>query len=340
MRMQTRWEQNLRRIVTHAVGLGLAGVVGCGRPVPQTPAKVSDPTPILAPAQEVARPPEARQTPPKLDGRHEFILNGVVQAVEPDEGEVTIAHEAMPGFMDAMTMPFLLKDKSVLDDVRPGDIVHGPMVVVFKKGNIKDYELTDLTVTGTVPPPRDKTLVAALNAIDRPKPLDVGEVVPDFTVTTQTGATLKLSDLRGKVVAVTFIYTRCPLPDFCPMVDAKFAEVARRVGFPARRAEQVELISISFDPEHDTPEVLTRYAQLRGAKPPWIYAVASGAELSKIGPLLGLDYYPEQNQFAHNLTAAVIGPDGRLARLELGRSWTPADLARTMINLIPSRDEP
>ena len=314
--------------------LGLAWGVGCGRPesIPTGPARAT--------GTEVSTQPEARPTPPKLDGRHEFTLNGVVQAVEPTEGEVTIAHESIPGFMDAMTMPFLLRDKSILDDVRPGDIVHGPMVVVFKNGNIKDYELTDLTVTGTVPPPRDSEMAAALNAIGRPKPLDVGDMVPDFTVTTQTGATLRLADLRGKVVALSFIYTRCPLPDFCPAVDAKFAEVTRRVGFPAERADQVELISISFDPEHDTPEVLTRHARLRGAKPPWIFAVASVAELSKIGPLLGLDYYPERDQFAHNLTAAVVGPDGRLARLELGRQWTPADLSRTIVDLIPQQAQP
>ena len=99
-------------------------------------------------------------------------------------------------------------------------------------------------------------------------------------------------------------------------------------------------MSISFDPARDTPEVLARYAQLRGAKPPWTFAVATVAELSKIGPLLGLDYYPERDQFAHNLTAAVIGPDGRLARLELGRGWTPADLTTTILNLIPTRRDP
>ena len=331
--MKTRKNRSPRQYVTLAVGLGL-WAVGCGRPEPEVPA----PAPVPAPAKEVAG--LSQPAPPKLDGRHEFTLKGVVQAVEPTEGEATIAHEAMPGFMDAMTMPFLLKDKTVLEDVRPGDIVRGPMVVMFKNGNIKDYELTDLTVTGTVPPPKDGEMVDALNAIGRPKPLDVGEVVPDFTVTTQDGATLRLSDLRGKVVALTFIYTRCPLPDFCPAVDAKFAEVARRVGFPAERAEHVELISISFDPEHDTPEVLTRHAKLRGAKPPWIYAVAGVAELSEIGPLLGLDYYPERDQFAHNLTAAVVGPDGRLARLELGRRWTPADLSKTIIDLVPRQNQP
>ena len=328
--MQPQRIRRQRLCVTLATGMGLAWGVGCDTPEPVAP----------APAKKVVAQPESRPVPPKLDGRHEFTLKGIVQAVEAADGEVTIAHEAIPGFMDAMTMPFIIRDKTVLEDVRPGDVVHGPMVVMFKNGNIKDYELTDLTVTGTVPPPKGNELAPELNAAIRPKPLEVGDFVPDFTVTTQSGETLRLSDLRGKVVALTFIYTRCPLPDFCPAVDTKFAEVARRVGFPAERAEHVALVSISFDPEHDTPEVLTRHAQLRGAKPPWFYAVASVAELSKIGPLLGLDYYPERDQFAHNLTAAVIDTDGRLARLELGRQWTPADLARTIIDLISRPDQP
>ena len=305
-------------LVGVAVGLG----PGCdrGRP-PAPPTAEASPVPVQPPLKA------------KLDGRHVYTLQGVVRAVDRAEGEVTIAHEALPGFMEAMVMPFLIRDKAILDDVRPGDVVHGPLVVDFRAGSVKDYELTDLTVTGTAPEPASAGATAPIEAA-RPKPLAIGDLVPDFAVTTQDGATLRLADLRGKVVALTFIYTRCPLPDFCPAVDAKFADLARRIAVAPGRAGRVALLSVSFDPAHDTPEVLREHARRRGAKPPWSFAVARPDELARVGPLLGLDYYPERDQFAHNLTTAVIGADGRLARLELGRSWTPADLSKTMIGLI------
>ncbi len=314
-----------------AVALGLicwAG--GCGGPRPAAPP--AEPSPAVLPAVPAAAAAPVK----KLDGRHEFTLRGVVRAVDPAEGEVTIAHEAMPGFMEAMVMPFLIRDKSVLDDVRPGDVVHGPMVVLFRNGSIKDYQLTDLTVTGTAPPKSESPDPAARPGTIPPAPLKVGDLVPDFHVTTQTGAALNLADLRGQVVALTFVYTRCPLPDFCPAVDLKFADLARRLAIHPERARHVTLLSVSFDPTHDTPEVLQAHARLRGAKAPWTFAVADAPELARVGPLLGLDYYPERDQFAHNLATAVIGPDGRLARLELGRTWTPADLLKTITSLIPT----
>ena len=301
-----------------AAALGTAGAGGCG-PDPAPAARA--PAPAAAPAE-------------RRDGVANYTLRGVVQAVDAAAGEVTIAHEAMPGFMGAMTMPFTVKDRASLADVQPGDVVTGPMVVEFSGGRVKDYELTGLTPTGLTAPTRAQ---AQADAPARPGPLRVGDVVPDFAVTTQDGATLRLSDLRGKVVALTFIYTRCPLPDFCPALDGKFAELNRRVAAVADRADRVRLLSISFDPAHDTPEVLRKHAAIRGAKPPWSFAVASPEELARVGPLLGLDYYPERDQFAHNLTAAVIDAEGRLARLEVGRGWAAADLLRAIVALLPPR---
>jgi protein SCO1/2 len=95
----------------------------------------------------------------------------------------------------------------------------------------------------------------------QPRVLEKGDQVPDFAMTTQEGKPLKLSDLRGSVVALTFIYTRCPLPDYCPLMDRKFGELASRIGVIPERAKRIRLISLSFDPEHDTKEVLAKHAQ-------------------------------------------------------------------------------
>jgi len=282
---------------------------GCGREAP-------------APARSPAPPA------PPADGVKTYTLKGVVRKVESGSAEVTIAHEAMPGLMGAMVMPFVVEDRAALEDLHPGDEVEGPLRVEFAGGKVKDYRLADLIVTR---PALAKEEADPKGVPPRPGPLGVGELVPDFAMTTQDGSALRLSDLRGDVVALTFIYTRCPLPDFCPAIDGKFAELARRISAVPGRADRVRLLSISFDPEHDTPEKLRAHAGLRGARPPlWTFAVASHAELARVAGALGLEYAPASGQVAHNRVAAVIGPDGRMVRLEGGRDWTAEDLARTI----------
>ena len=256
--------------------------------------------------------------------RADYKLTGVVRRVDLDAGEVAIKHDAIPGYMGRMTMSFPYRDRELLADLRPGDEVEGTLRVWGDRS-----ELVDLVVTRPVP-----ALAGPPPAASKPKVLELGQEVPDFAVTTQEGEPLRLSDLRGKVVALTFIYTRCPVPDFCPLVDRKFAELAERVrGLPGWSRE-VRLLSVSFDPEHDTPEVLARHARLKGANPPlWAFAVASHAELAKVAGPLGLDYAPAGGEVVHNLVVAVVGPDGRLA-WRAGRTWTPVEAVRAMKPLV------
>ena len=231
--------------------------------------------------------------------------------------------------MPAMTMPFDLEGQEVLEELRPGDEVEGTLVV----GPLSS-ELVDLIITRpALPEPvvLDNTS-GSPSLRPRREPLTPGQRVPDFTVTTQEGRPLSLSGLRGSTVALTFIYTRCPLPEFCPLMDQKFRRLAELVRLlPEARERSVRLLSISFDPEHDTPEVLARHARLRGAEAPlWTFAVASHDELRKVSEPLGLLYGPTPDEIVHNLVTAVIGPDGRLVRLETGGDWTPEELFRTI----------
>jgi protein SCO1/2 len=302
------------------VCLSVAG--GCGRP--------------SAPA---SRTPEKA----KAAGRTtlSYRLVGEVREVDPGARSVTIRHEAIPDFMPAMTMKFTLKDRAAFDDLRKGDEVEGNLRVDKENGETVDYELTDLVVARPATPP---ALTLRLNSDGQaelataPKVLEPGDPVPDFSMTTQDGATVKLSDLRGKVVVLTFIYTRCPLPEFCPAMDRKFSELAGKIGAVPDRAAGVRLVSLSFDPEHDTPAVLREHAKMRGSLPPlWTFAVASHEELAKVARPLGLSYGPGEKEIIHNLSTAVIGPDGRLVRLEAGaggKGWEPADLLKTIYSRI------
>jgi protein SCO1/2 len=245
-----------------------------------------------------------------------YALQGVVHKVDRPGRTVTVAHEAIPGFMPAMTMPLRVAQTSDLDDVEPGDEVEGRLVV----GGPNGTRLEGLTVTKPAlasPGPEPPTTPV----------LTVGQPVPDFDMTDQDGRPMRLSDLRGHAVVLTFVYTRCPLPEFCPAQDRKFADLARRLAVVPSRASAVCLLSVSFDPEHDTPEALARHAASQGARPPvWRFAVASHDELARVAPGLGLSYGPlgGSGGFVHDLSTAVIGPDGRLARLDRGGSWDPS----------------
>jgi protein SCO1 len=309
-----------------ALGLALVAGAGCGG--------------------EAARDGGTPLVPAKVPGpsTKSYPLSGVVRKVEVKSGLVTVRHREIPGFMDAMTMPFDVKDREVLDDLRPGDEVEGTLNVVSERGVVKDYELVDLHVTRPAPAPKLTLNLSGggLQIGPAPRLLEIGETVPDFDMTTQEGEPLKLSELRGKVVVLTFIYTRCPLPDFCPLMDRKFAELADRIGAVAGRAEHVRLLSVSFDPEHDTPEVLRKHAENLGARPPlWRFAVASHEELNKVAAPLGLTYGPSSEEIIHNLSTAVIDPEGKLVRLYAGassRTWTSADLLKVISSRIPGSD--
>ncbi|MBX6312161.1 MAG: copper-binding protein [Isosphaeraceae bacterium] len=271
-----------------------------------------------------------RSSAPPGRGRgqvREYKLVGVVRKVDRDHGTVSIRHEAIPGYMPAMTMPFPLQDRELLEDLRPGDEVQGTLRVSDEQSELIGLEITRLATTpeaeGSSPPSRL---------------LQAGQEVPDFAMTTQDGETLHLSDLRGKVVVLTFIYTRCPLPEFCPRMDQKFAALAAMLKARPGLADRVRLLSVSFDPEHDTPEVLARHARVRGATPPlWTFAVASHEELWKVAEPLGLAYGPRGDEIVHNLSTALIDTEGRLIRLATGaegRAWSPADFFQTIYSQI------
>jgi protein SCO1/2 len=231
----------------------------------------------------------------------------------------------------------------MLAKLRPGDHVEGTLRVQRSEGAVIDYEIRDLSVTTAARPvPAIAPNISKKQALlrDQPRRLEIGDPVPDFTMSSQDGKTVKLSDLRGYIVVLTFIYTRCPLPEFCPLMDKKFSELAQRLSAFPGRANKIRLISLSFDPEHDTPDLLRKHAQVRGATPPlWSYAVASHAELAKIGASLGLFYQPGDTEIAHNLCTAIIDSEGKLARLEIGterNKWSSADLQKTIYALLPA----
>jgi protein SCO1 len=253
------------------------------------------------------RPPDARQ----------YELTGQILAVRPERSEVVIRHEDIKGFMPGMTMPFKVQDGALLSGAQPGDLVTATLVVE----EVGAY-LSALKKTGHQPlaeaPPAPASDV-----------LQEGAPVSDAALVDQTGAARPMSSFRGHRVALTFIYTRCPLPEFCPLMDRHFVAVQKEIKSTPSLAD-VRLVTVTFDPEYDTPEVLKTHAGRQRADPAiWSFLTGEPSEVAAFAKQFGIytERAPERAiDITHNLRTAVIAPDGRLVTVYTGNSWTPAEL--------------
>ena len=262
-----------------------------------------------------------------------FPLRGIVKEVDRAGSQVTVEHETIPGYMQGMTMPFPVRDDpKVVQILRPGDRIEATLVV--DGGN---FWLEKLLTKGFVGTPA--ATAAAAEATDArsgrvvtPEPnrgVQVGDAVPDFALKDQTGATVRLSDLKGEPVAVTFLYTRCPIATACPMTTAKFSKLDGMLA----EAKLGHLLTVTVDPEHDTPAVLADYAKKAGADPKrWKFLTGSPEAVARVASSFGVIYYPEHGQIVHSLAVAVVDPKGRLATIYYGESWLPEHLLRDIRN--------
>lgn len=266
------------------------------------------------------------------DGAERYPLKGKVQALDIFDRELTVAHEEIPGFMPAMTMPFKMpEDKSLLarfrgmrlERLRRGDVITATLVVKANESWIEN-----VNVVRYEPPP---DLPIAI-----PKEARVGESVVDVLLEDQDGKPLHLSDYRGHPLALTFIYTRCPLPEFCPRIMKNFQELEKAIEDDPDLRKSARLLSISFDVEFDRPEVLNAFGSAfvkdRGQGPfaRWQLATGTKEAIDRLGRYFGLVFFKEDGQFTHSLVSVVIGPDGKLARELSGNDWTPEEALAAM----------
>jgi len=262
-----------------------------------------------------------RQKPePKTERR--FDIEGKIEAMDSSRREITLAHKEIPGFMKAMTMDFKVKDDLVFNVAKPGDYLHATLVVT------DEGVLENVTVNqgaGAEPGAAAKTV--------EPQP---GTEVPDFEFVDQDGRRVSLSKLRGGPVLLTFIYTRCPLPDYCIRMSSNFGEVAKTLKAEYPDAwKKAHLVSLSFDTEYDKPKVLKDYGKsYAGQVDPkfehWLFAGGTADGVKKAADYFGLVYSEENGQYIHSLRTALIAPDGKLVALYRGNDWKPAEIAAEM----------
>jgi protein SCO1/2 len=262
-----------------------------------------------------------------------YPLRGRVIEVVIEEGRITIDHEEIEGFMPAMRMPFPVRkeERGLLARAAPGDEVTATLVVPDSR-----YWLEDLVVV--------KKAAPGGPAAGRAVPVEAmtGDPLPDVTLVNQDGKTVRLSAYRGKALALTFIFTRCPLPEFCPMMMKNFASVHAELLADERLRERTRLLSVSFDTRHDTPPVLRAYGlPFQKTRPPFTHWQLAGGEeqaIRALGVALGLEFVEESRSFSHNLRTAVVDTEGRLFRLHRGNDWKPARLVADLREAVGAQD--
>ncbi len=252
-----------------------------------------------------------------------YPLDGRVVAVDPAQHQLTVAHHDVPGLMKGMTMPFLVgsNDAWVFKAIAPGDQVHATLV-------IGDHaELQDITFTKV-----SDSAVDGTTQLHVPEP---GQQVPDVTLVNQNGDKIHLDQFHGKPLLLTFIYTHCPFPDYCLRMSNNFGKVLEQLQQNPKAFEQAQLLSISIDPENDTPAVLRSYGERYvGRVDPkfrhWQFASGSPEQVRKAADFFGLSYNSKDGQIVHGLQTVLVGADGKVLKVYSGNDWNPEEVAAEM----------
>jgi protein SCO1/2 len=265
--------------------------------------------------------------------RRAFTLQGQVQSIDAPRKLVIVKHEEIKGFMPAMTMPYEVEDAGALDRLAPGDLIDSTLVV-FSNG----AHLTNIRKVGTAPlekPPADAPTPSASSGFELLKP---GEVVPNGSFVDQNGRKRSFSGFKGSQVVMTFIYTKCPLPTFCPLMDRHFATLQQRMKTDAS-LKGVHLVTVSFDPAIDTPAVLKAHAKTLNADPArWTFLTGNRDEIDRFASRFGVAVERAMNDprdITHNLRTVIIDDEGRLKKIYTGNDWSPEQLLADLKALGP-----
>jgi protein SCO1/2 len=262
-------------------------------------------------------------------GTKKYLLQGEILDKNIATNEITVKHDDIPGFMPAMVMPYHIKDPAVFQELQPGDKIAAE-VSLPKEAN--DYLLEDVRIT-------DESRRGQVKAPAAPHMLMPGERVPDIALVNQDGKTIHLSDFAGKALLVTFIYTRCPMPNFCPRLSSQFARIHDELKTKPDDYNKTHLLSISIDPKYDTPSVLRKYGLAylddESGFSHWDFASTNPTDLGHLGQAFGLQYEEQGNQISHTMNIVLIAPNGTVAKF-WATDWTWTELMESMQHTLHS----
>lgn len=249
---------------------------------------------------------------------------GVLEKIAPGLRVATIDTDAIPGYMMKMTMDYPVLNTNEMQGLSPGDRISFVLVVTQTNDWIEDARLISHSSV-TNPPATQNDAPAGAPSEE----LNTGDQLPDGTLVAEDGRQIDFSMFRGDAVAFTFFYTRCPLPNYCPLMNRNFAAARDLILSTSNMPANWELLSISFDPRNDDPQALANYAELfRGDNTNhWLFAAATPAALAVLAPALDLVVIREGDSISHNLRTVVLDTRGRIYRQFDGNQWTPRELA-------------
>ena len=251
-----------------------------------------------------------------------YPISGKVIGTNAASEEVELDGAAIPGFMAAMIMPYRLANPPEMKNLHRGDRIAGTLDVGGAGTTLSAVRVLDRTEE-----------IKELEPQSIAKPLVAGEAVPDFTLTDQNGRTLHLASYRGKTLLITFVYTNCPLADFCPRMSHNFADIDKQLAANPTLYAGTHLLTVSFDPVRDTPAALRSYGGAYTGRytdehfDHWTFAVPKQRDLASLLDFFDVGAVPRPGgSLEHTLSTIVVGPDGKVAKWYPGNQWTPADL--------------
>jgi protein SCO1/2 len=260
-----------------------------------------------------------------------YHIRGVVVSTDAASSRVTLDTEAVPGYMDAMIMPYTLKNAGIISELHPGDTITADLFTSNANSILDNIVIVGQAKADYKPP------VAY-------KPLNPGDAVPDFKLLNQSGKLIHIAQFRGNVLLVTFIYTRCPLADYCPRMSRNFAKLDKALAADPALYTKTHLLSVSFDPAYDTPAVLRSYGGSYTGNyseenfTHWDFAAPPQKELPDVLHFFLVGATPEKDRtITHSLSTIVIGPDGRIFKWYPTNDWTPEQLLSDVKQLLPGK---
>jgi protein SCO1/2 len=265
---------------------------------------------------------------PQKQALQKHDVTGLLLAIDPSRHTITVSCREIPGYMEAMVMSFPVKDSILPDDLKPGAMVAFTLIVdhdtSFAEGvKVRPFESLELDPTEA----RRLKLVENASSAHPPSAdvLHTGDSVPDFHLTDQNREPVSLSQFRGKIVALTFVYTRCPLPDYCVRLSNNFGVLQRR--FKSRMGQDIVLLTVVIDPVHDQPAELQSYARTwKADSRSWHFLTGPVADIQRICRAFDMAFYPDEGLFVHSFHTVVIDPSGRLAANLDGNNFTAQQL--------------
>jgi protein SCO1/2 len=257
-----------------------------------------------------------------------YEVRGIVRAIGFADRELTVEHEEISGYMPAMTMPFVVKEMSEVETLKTGDAIGFQLAVTDKDSWITGVRKI---AANEVRLPTAKPAAATTRKGER---LHEGDALPEFALVDDQARPITRTTFAGKPLVLTFIFTRCPLPNFCPLMSNHLATIRKAVGEDVKLKDVLRLLSISFDPDYDTPEQLARYAaRFTDDHELWRFATGPKEQVEKLTAAFSVQVKAESGTINHGLATALIGPDGVIRKIWRGNGWQPAEVVEELRKL-------